>query len=105
MYRFYHLVEEWTGGLWTWSFCVEGEVGCGWLCGESEDGSLVEAGAEGCEDDGRCGWGGVRGVPLGCCDEEGGGGGVAVAVDVAEEAVFGGLQRGGHFANEIYVGL
>src|SRR6202035_4365050 len=59
------------------------------LGGEGEDGSPVEAGAEGCEDDGGCGWGGVGGVPLGGGDEEGGGGGVAVAVDVAEETVFG----------------
>ena len=60
-----------------------------WLGGEEEDGSPVEAGAEGCEDDGCGGWGGVRGVPLGGGDEEGGGGGVAVAVDVAEEASVG----------------
>src|SRR5437763_15573271 len=79
----------------------------GVLCGESEDGSPVEAGAEGCEDDGGSGWGGVRGVPLGCGDEEGGGGGVAVALDIAEEAGFGigDLEGGGYFADEVYVGL
>ena len=54
---------------------------------------------------GVVGWGGVGGAPLGCGDEEGGGGGVAVAVDVAEEAVFGDFEGSGDFADEIYVGL
>src|SRR5277367_5984549 len=75
--------------------------------GESEDGSPVEAGAEGCEDDGGSGWGGVCGVPLGGGDEERGRRGVAVALDVAEEAGFeiGDLEGGGDFADEIHVGL
>src|SRR5882757_1608450 len=78
-----------------------------WLCGEGEDGSPVEAGTEGGEDDGGCGWGGVGGVPLGGGDEEGGRGGVAVALDVAEETGFGigDLQCGGYFADEVDVGL
>src|SRR5207302_10292082 len=60
-----------------------------------------------CEDDGGSGWGGARGVPLGCGDEEGGGRGVAVALDIAEEAGFGigDLEGGGHVADEVYVGL
>src|SRR6266436_1295919 len=107
MYRFSHLPEDRTGGFRTWSFRGVRGLNAGWLCGESEDGSPVEAGAEGCEDDGRCGWGGVGGVPLGCGDEEGGRGGIAVAVDVAEEAGFGigDLEGGGYFADEVYVGL
>ena len=44
-------------------------------------------------------------MPLGCGDEEGGRGGVAVAVDVAEEAVFGDCEGGGDFADEVDVGL
>src|SRR5437879_3512842 len=88
-------------------FWSTGWVKAGCLCGEGEDGSPIEAGTEGCEDDGRCGRARVGGVPFGCGDEEGGGGGVAVTLDVAEEAVFGigDLKGGGNFADEIYVGL
>jgi len=72
--------------------------------GQSQNTAPVEAGAEGCEDD-RPGGGGVGGVPLRGRDEEGGGGGVAVAVDVAEEALFGDGEGEGDLADEVEVGL
>src|SRR5882757_8690791 len=75
------------------------------LGGEGKDGSPVEAGTEGGEDDGGGGRSWVSGVPLGGGNEKGGGGGVAVPVNVAEEAVFRCREGSGYFADEVYVGL
>src|SRR5882757_6678139 len=105
MYRFSHLAESRTGGFRTWSFYGEKRLECSCLCGESKDGAPVEARAKGCEDDRRCGWGRIGGVPLGCCDEKGGGGGVAITIDIAKETVFRDGEGRGYFADEVYVGL